>query len=117
MKIDPQKANAAIDEYLAALQDHHRFPRQIRSNRWMKSCLERHGVIPSARELDFLDHCVLFLACIVICRRVKEVSEVEKKIDDRCKSLRVTIKRLRSGQGMLGRRFQTHLEDNGLQVV
>jgi hypothetical protein len=79
MKIDNTKANAAIDDYIAELRAPNAFPRQISSLYHVKILLEKHGVIESWCKLDWLDHCVLFMACIVACKRVREVSRVERE--------------------------------------
>jgi hypothetical protein len=80
MQIDLTKANAAIDEYIAELCAPLRSsPRQVSSLYYVKTLLEKHGVVPDWRKLDFLDHCVLWTACIVACGRIREVSRIEKE--------------------------------------
>jgi hypothetical protein len=79
MKIDIIKANAAIDAYIAELRAPSSSPRGVSSLYRNKILLEKHGVIESWRKLDFLDHCVLWAACIVACKRVREVSRIEKE--------------------------------------
>ena len=52
MKIDKEKANRAIDAYLAELRDPNKMCSQVMSLYHIKFILEEHGVIPNARDLD-----------------------------------------------------------------
>ncbi|HET9374281.1 MAG TPA: hypothetical protein VFO40_04875 [Chthoniobacterales bacterium] len=122
MKIDKQKANAAIDDYLAAIRDPNNMPYREASTYVADARLERFGVIANTRTMDFADHCVLWSACIAICKRVREVSRIEK--EQRAvragKSLEKTIRHLKDpkstiGRGIAGKRFRQHLADNGVK--
>jgi hypothetical protein len=114
MKIDLDKANAAIDEYVAKLKDPDIPSRRVSSSYWQKFCLERHGVIPDARKLDLLDHCVLFTACIIACKRVREVSrlEVEHRAVHPGRSLQKTLNLVAKKKDQPWfRRLERHLAD------
>jgi hypothetical protein len=119
MKIDKQKANAAIDDYLRVLRDPNTMHYREASTYAAKFRLEHFGVVPDARALDLGDHMVLWTACVVICKRLREVSRLEK--EHRAvrpgKSLEKTVRALRDpktmlGRGLAGKRFRQHLEEN-----
>lgn len=120
MKIDLEKANAAIDEYLANLRDPNVSSRRVASLYWVKICLERHGVIADFRKLDLTDHCVLFIACVIACKRVREVSrtEVEHRAVNKGRSLEGTIRKWRKAQSRLPywTRIERHLADTRSKV-
>lgn len=116
MKIDKEKANAAIDDYIAELRKPNKNPRQTSSTYGTKILLEKHGVISDWRKLDFLDHCVLFTACIVACKRLREVGRVEKEQHAvrAGRSMEGTLRKWRNRphhyRGLLGR-LDKHLAD------
>jgi hypothetical protein len=100
MKIDLAKANAAIDEYLRVLTDSRSIGPQIAGRTWIMALLERHGIIESARKVHVLDQHALWYACLILTKRVREVSRTENKIlrvRRGGKTTETTIRRLRSG--------------------
>jgi len=115
MKIDLVKANEAIDEYVGCLKDPDYPSRRAASLYWQQFCLERHGVIPSARALDLTDHCVLWTACVVATKRVREVSRlgVEHRAVRSGQSLQKTLNKWQRERRhhTVFTRLQKHLQD------
>jgi hypothetical protein len=74
---DLSKADAVIDEYAAAIQDKGQLP--SKHNRiWLEFCLERNGMIPSARGTPFWEVVALWYACLIVTKRLREISRLEK---------------------------------------
>jgi hypothetical protein len=101
MKIDLEKANAAIDEYLRVLTDPHSIGPQISGRTWIMACLERNGVIESVRKVHVLEHHAVCYACLILTKRVREVSRAEKQImpvQSKRGTTERTIRSLRNGK-------------------
>lgn len=100
MKIDRQKANAAIDEFLKELRDPNKMPTQVSSRTYVEFLLERHGIIADVRKLKFGESHVIWYACLILTGRVREVSRAETKANlTKAPGLTTenTIRRIRKG--------------------
>jgi hypothetical protein len=97
MKIDLAKANALIDEYIAELTNVDRIAHVGRS--WLEFAFERHGLIADQRKLPVFDSHPLWYACLILTRRVREVSRLETKHMSTApgRTTENTIRRLRKG--------------------
>lgn len=75
---DLTKANAVINEYVAAVSDKNQVPSK-HNRTWLEFCMQRNGLIPDVRQLAFMESHALWYACLVITGRVREVSRIEAK--------------------------------------
>lgn len=75
---DLSKANAAIDEYAAAVRDTSQLPGK-HGRTWLEFLLQRNGVIADVRGLAFGETFAIWLACLITTKRVREISRLEKE--------------------------------------
>jgi hypothetical protein len=80
--IDFSKAGLVVDEYVKAMTnpDPRAMPKQISSRSWIEFCLERNGVIKDVRALKLGQSHALWYACLILTKRVREVSRLEKRL-------------------------------------
>jgi hypothetical protein len=99
MKISIQSANAAIDEYLLALQSPRNLPTQIRNRIWILSLMIRHGIVYDIQNLHLNEIFAIWYAILVLAKRVREVSRIECQVLRSApgSSTENTIQRLRTG--------------------
>jgi|SRR6516225_8427407 hypothetical protein len=99
MKISLQAASAAIDEYLIALQSPTNDPTHIRNRIWIFSLMMRHGIVYDIQNVHLKDIFAIWYAMLVLARRVREVSGIERRVlrSPPERSTENTIRRLRTG--------------------
>jgi len=75
-KYDMTKANAVVDEYIAAISDTNQTTGR-HGRTWMEFVMQRNGLIPDVRGLALGESHALWYACLLTTKRLREVSRQE----------------------------------------
>ena len=99
LNIDISKADSAVTEYVNELSKDTNIPTRIACRTWIEFLLERHGVIADVRALRFGQAHAIWYACLILTKRVREVSRLEKqcRLNTFGRTTEGTIRRLLNG--------------------
>lgn len=75
-KYDLTKANAVVEEYLAAISDTSQRT-GTHGRTWLEFVMQRNGLIPDVRSLALGESHALWYACLLTTKRLREVSRKE----------------------------------------